>query len=1079
MSRAIKDLVCRYQTMLGRQVTRIAGWDTHGLPVEIEAQKRLGIERKREIEERGIEWFNARCRESVFTYKDEWERFSERIGYWLDYSRPYVTFHSDYIESCWWLLRQMADRGLLYRGHRVSPWCPDCQTVLSSNELSMGYRDVEDPSLWVTLRLLDGSGRRLLVWTTTPWTLVSNAALAVSPDIRYAEVEHEGDVLILARRRAEALFGEDRVGTSVSAGDLIGQRYERPFELIPADAVRGRAWEIVPTDFVSDEEGSGIVHVSPAYGADDFAAGREFGLKFMEPVRGNGAFAADLPLVGGMSFKQADPTLVDDLRERGLVFRHTREAHSYPHCWRCESPLVYMARHSWFARTSSLRRELLENNARIAWHPAQVGKGRFGEWLKGNVDWALSRDRYWGTPLPAWVSEDDPDHVEWIGSFAELAEKAGGLPDDFDPHRPFIDAVTWRCPKTGSIMRRTPEVIDAWFDSGAMPWAQWHYPFENEETHRRHFPADFICEGVDQTRGWFNSLHVISTMLGLGPAFRNVIVNDLILDAKGRKMSKSKGNVVDPWDAVADHGADGVRWYMITVSNPWLPTRFDPDGVRESAARFFDTLLNTYKFFALYANLEDNVATAGSADSEDPSDAAAAAESGDGPADRPGAPPAKARSAPLQGAPARPPIDRWLLSRLNRLVRTVRTEIDGYNPTRAYRAVSTFVDADLSNWYVRRSRARFWTGTGAHGPSAGGSGSADRLPLAEDRSGDARAAFAALHEALRVTALLIAPVTPFTSDWLHRALTGRSSHLEPFPEVDESAIDDRLEADMAAVRTLSTLGRAAREEAAIRVRQPLGRLLAVVPGAAPRDEVLALLRDEINVKRVEFASSSEGLVRLEARPDFRALGRRFGRLTPVVAGAIRGLDGDALKVVRAGGTVRVEAGGERHDVGADDMEIVERAGGDWIVRTEGRITAALDPTLTDELRLEGLARELVNRIQRLRRDSGLAVTDRIELGRGGRGEGAGSGAGAREGDCARDAGGAAGCGGGAGGRGRAADEGGRCRREGRWRWVSGWRRAPERLGRPQAVDRGGRRRRTPGHPSCPEAGAFPAAARPR
>ncbi len=941
ISRAIKDLMCRYQTMLGRHVTRIAGWDTHGLPVEIEAQKQLGIEDKREIEERGIAWFNERCRESVFTYKDDWERFSERIGYWLDYSRPYVTFHAEYVETAWWLLRQMANRGLLYRGHKVVPWCPSDQTVLSSHELSLGYRDVKDPSLWVTLELLDGSGRHLLVWTTTPWTLVSNVALAVNPAIEYVEVVHEGRRLILARSRAEMLFGEAHGGGAVDAAELVGARYRRPFELIAADTVRGKAWEIVPGDFVSDEEGSGIVHMAPAYGADDYQAGKDFGLAVLEPVQPDGTFAADLPLVGGVFFKDADDRLVADLEARGLVFRSTREVHSYPHCWRCDAPLVYMARHSWFARTSSLRDDLLANNARVSWHPPEVGEGRFGEWLKGNVDWALSRDRYWGTPLPVWVSEDDPDRVQWIGSFAELAEKAGGLPDDFDPHRPFIDEITWSCPETGATMRRVPEVVDVWFDSGAMPWAQWHYPFENRELYKRHFPADFICEAVDQTRGWFYSLHAISTMLGLGPAFRNVIVNDLILDAEGRKMSKSRGNVVDPWDAVADHGADGVRWYMVTVSNPWLPTRFDPEGVKESAARFFDTLLNTYRFFALYANVED-WAPGGAPGTAAPETAA----------------PDSAPPGPAPDPAARPALDRWLLSRLHGLVARARQEIDGYNPTRAYRAVAAFVDAELSNWYVRRARPRFWGNTDP---------------------ADAAAAFATLHEALRTVALLIAPVTPFVSDWLHRALTGRSSHTERFPEADPAMIDETLEADMADVRSLSTLARAAREQVRIRVRQPLGRLLAVVPGEPPADEVLALLVDEINVKEIGFAASSEGLVTLVARPGFRALGRRFGRLTPEAAQRIRELGAGELGVVRGGGTVRVEVGGEWHEVGSDEMDVVEEARGDWVVRSEGRYTVALDPSLSDGLRREGLARELVNRVQRLRRKSGLDITDRIRL----------------------------------------------------------------------------------------------------
>ena len=936
ISRAIKDLVCRYQTMLGRHVTRIAGWDTHGLPVEIEAQKQLGIEDKREIEERGIAWFNERCRESVFTYKDEWERFSERIGYWLDYSRPYVTFHAEYVETAWWLLKQMADRGLMYRGHKVVPWCPSDQTVLSSHELSLGYRDVKDPSLWVTLELLDGSERHLLVWTTTPWTLVSNVALAVNPAIEYVEVAHEGKRLVLARGRAEALFGAEHVGAAVDAEDLIGARYRRPFELVAADTVKGKAWEIVPGDFVSDEEGSGIVHMAPAYGADDYQAGKDFGLAVLEPVQPDGTFAADLPLVGGVFFKDADDRLIEDLKARGLVFRSTRETHSYPHCWRCDTPLVYMARHSWFARTSSLRDDLLANNARVSWHPPEVGEGRFGEWLKGNVDWALSRDRYWGTPLPVWVSEDDPERIEWIGSFAELAEKAGGLPEDFDPHRPFIDEITWTCPETGATMRRVPEVVDVWFDSGAMPWAQWHYPFENRELYERHFPADFICEAVDQTRGWFYSLHAISTMLGLGPAFRNVIVNDLILDAEGRKMSKSRGNVVDPWDAVADHGADGVRWYMVTVSNPWLPTRFDPEGVKESAARFFDTLLNTYRFFALYANVEDWAP-------------GAAPDVGDAVADG-------VDVAPDVGD--RPPLDRWLLSRLHSLVTVVRSEIDGYNPTRAYRAVAAFVDGELSNWYVRRARPRFWGNTDA---------------------GDSAAAFATLHEALRTVALLIAPITPFVSDWLHRALTGRSSHTERFPVADPAIVDEALEAQMADVRSLSTLARSAREQVRIRVRQPLARMMAVVPGDAPADDVLALLVDEINIRKVEFTASSDALVTLVARPAFRALGRRFGKLTQEAARKIRELGAEELGAVRAGGTVRIEVDGAPHRVGADEMEVVEEARGEWIVRSEGRYTVALDPGLTDELRREGLARELVSRVQRLRREAGLDITDRIRL----------------------------------------------------------------------------------------------------
>ena len=922
ISRTLKDLFCRYQALQGKHVTRIAGWDTHGLPVEIEAQKQLGINDKREIEERGIAWFNEQCRESVFRYKEDWERLSERIAYWLDYSRPYVTFHKEYVESVWWILKQLADRGLLYKGHKVVPWCPKDETVLSSHELSLGYKDVEDPSLFVTMELLDGSGRKLLVWTTTPWTLVSNVALAVNPELSYVEVAHEDQVLIVSRGRALALFEESQIGADVDVADLVGQRYQRPFELLAPG--RGKTFEILEGEFVSDEEGSGIVHMAPAYGADDYRVGQEHGLAILEPVGVDGRFPEDMDLVGGMFFKDADDVLAEDLKERGLVFRYGRASHSYPHCWRCDSPLVYMARHSWFARTSDLRDDLMANNDRINWNPPEVGRGRFGEWLRGNVDWALSRDRYWGTPLPAWVSEDDPERVEWIGSYAELEEKAGPLPDDFDPHRPYIDEYVWTCPETGATMRRTPEVLDVWFDSGAMPWAQWHYPFENQELFERHFPADYICEAVDQTRGWFYSLHAISTMLGKGPAFRNAVVNDMILDANGQKMSKSRGNVVDPWDAVNAHGADGIRWYMITVSNPWLPKQFDPAAVRESSAQFFDTVLNTYRFFALYANVEGWTP-----------------------------------EQPSPEASERPALDRWILSRLHTLVARVREELDQYEPTRAYRLVGDFVDADLSNWYVRRSRGRFWGNTDP---------------------ADQSAAFQTLHEVLRVVGSLVAPVTPFFSDWLHRSLTGVSSHLSPFPSSNADLIDEGLEEQMAHVRALSTLGRAAREEVKIRVRQPLGVMRAVVPGTEMDEDAVTLLKEELNVKEVDFSASAADMVTLSARPNYRSLGRRFGKATEEAARAIRELEPAQVAAFRDGAAVSVVVGGESHALEAEDLEVVESAEGDWVVRSEGSYLAALDPTLTDELRAEGTAREVINRVQRLRRDSGLDITDRIQLG---------------------------------------------------------------------------------------------------
>jgi isoleucyl-tRNA synthetase len=940
-SRAIKDAVARFRTMQGRYVPRMAGWDTHGLPVEIEAEKVLGISGKPEIEAVGIARFNEVCRESVLRYTAEWERFSGRIGYWLDYSDPYVTFHSAYIESVWWSLRQIADRELIYRGHKILPYCPRCGTGLSSHEVAQGYREVKDPSLYLTMPVLEdrgGSERRFLVWTTTPWTLVSNVALAVDPELIYAEVRHAAVPVIVARERVKALFGEAaEVLREFPGRELVGLRYQRPFDWLeardePAGA-RERAWRVVPAEFVSAEEGTGIVHMSPAFGADDYAVAQREGLPILQPLDDRGEFTPDVPLVGGKFVKDADDDLIADLKARGLLFRASRELHSYPHCWRCRSPLLYMARDSWFIRTTALREQLLKNNARIRWYPPEMGTGRFGEWLENNVDWALSRNRFWGTPLPIWVCEHEPSHVEVIGSFAELRERLGELPDDFDPHRPFIDELTWQCtrPGCGGTSRRTPEVIDVWYDSGAMPFAQFHYPFAGKETFARFFPADFICEGVDQTRGWFYSLLAISTLLGLGPSYRNVIVNDLILDAEAQKMSKSRGNVVDPGEAIDEFGADAIRWYLLAASHPWLPKRFDPDAVREVQRKVFDTLRNTYRFFALYANLEDW------------SPGASAIEVAE-----------------------RPVIDRWLVSRMHAVAAAVGGSFEAYDLTPAVRRLGEFVVDDLSNWYVRRSRDRFW-------------GSAD------DRG--TLAAFSTLHEALVAAARLAAPAIPFLADWLHRALRGGESvHLAPFPSATGER-DIPLERGMEAVRWLATLGRAAREEVRIKVRQPLGVLYAVVPEEIELGpELLSVLRDELNVQRVEFMDRAEDLVTFSARPNFRNLGVRFGKRTPLVAEAIRRLDSGALSAFRAGQPLSVQIEGEAAELDADDLEVTQQARGDLAIASEGPYTVALDPTITPALRAEGLARELVNRVQRLRKETGLEVADRIWLGVAGNGE---------------------------------------------------------------------------------------------
>lgn len=942
MARTLKDTVARFRTMQGRYVPRMAGWDTHGLPVEIEAEKRLGISGKREIEELGIARFNEVCRESVLTYTDEWERFSARIGYWLDYSDPYVTYRPQYVESVWWLLSEINKRGLFYRGHKILPYCPRCGTGLSSHEVAQGYKDVKDPSLYLAMPVLgdDGQpdGRELLVWTTTPWTLVSNVALAISPTEEYVEVAREGRRYILMRARVAALFGDEAEATrSYRPEELAGLAYQRPFDWVQptgfSDEQVRNAWHVYPADFVSSGDGTGIVHISPAFGADDYALGQSVGLPVLRPVDDRGAFREDLPLVGGVFVKDADTDLVIDLKGRGLVFKSSREEHSYPHCWRCQSPLLYMARDSWFIRTTAVRDQLIANNNQVGWNPPEVGAGRFGEWLENNIDWAISRNRYWGTPLPAWVCDREPSHVEFIGSFDELKRKTGRaeLPD---PHRPFVDELEWTCEQCGGTMRRTPEVIDVWFDSGAMPFAQHHYPFENRELQESQFPADYIAEGVDQTRGWFYSLLAISTLLGRGPAYRNVIVNDQILDAKGLKMSKSRGNTVNPWEAIDQFGADSIRWYLLSTSNPWLPKRFEPEGVREVQRKTFDTLRQTYRFFALYANLEG-----WTADAEVPAE--------------------------------RSVLDRWLLSRLATVTASVTEDLEGYDLTHAVRAIADFVVDDLSNWYVRRSRDRFW-------------GSADQA--------DTRSAFATLHQALVTVSRLMAPFAPFLSDWVHRALTGGSVHLAPFPSVESAPVDAELERGMQAVRTLSTLGRAARDAVGIRVRQPLGALYAVVPdGYGVNATLLEILRDELNVHRVEFMHAAEELVTYSAKPNFKSIGKVHGSSTQPAAAAIRALTSDQLAAFRRGepveyGYVRVDGEQATFTLAETDFDLQQTAQGEYAIEAEGAFTVALDPTITPELRLEGLARELVNRVQNLRKESGLEVQDRIRLGVFGDGE---------------------------------------------------------------------------------------------
>ena len=971
-ARTVKDLFCRHRAMKGHYVARKAGWDTHGLPVEIEVEKQLGISGKPEIEKIGVERFNQLCRESVWKYRGEWEKLSERIAYWLDYDHPYVTYSNDYVESVWWALATLHARDFLYRGHKILPYCPRCGTALSSHEVAQGYKDVSDPSVYVALDLLETGGgaaaaradgrsmRRLLVWTTTPWTLLSNTALAVNPDIDYVELRRKvGDdrTVILADSSVHAVLGDDHgdrwTRVRVMRGsEMAGWRYARPLDWVPYPPT-GAHEIIVAEAFVSAGEGTGIVHMSPAFGADDYAAAQRNGLAFLQPVDTRGQFPEGTPVVGGLGVKAADPLIVEELKRRDVLWKAGFKVHSYPHCWRCGTPLLQYARTSWFVRTTGFRDAMLARNARVDWHPEEVGRGRFGEWLTNNIDWAISRDRYWGTPLPVWLCDADEKHVDVVDSYRALGERSGApLPADFDPHKPFIDRYTWACraPGCSGTMTRTPEVIDTWFDSGSMPFAQWHFPFENRDEFERSFPADFIAEGIDQTRGWFYSLLAIAT--GLGDAlpnngvipgtrttsteaspYRAVVVNDLVLDAAGKKMSKSVGNVVNPWEVIDRHGADAVRLFLVAASQLSLPRAFDESQLRAVAGSFLLTLRNVYSgIFAQYANF--------------------------------GWTPSPADPVPS----ARPVLDRWILSRFETVARQVDERLMKFEATDAVRLAMAFVDEDVSKWYVRQTRARFY----------------------DVESADNRAAFATLHTVLVGACRLLAPFAPFTTDWIHRELTGESVHLASFVSPAVIAPDPGLEAGMDAIRTLATLGRAAREDGAAKtgqplvrkVRQPLARVVCVVPpqmGGTSVPLLLDLLAAELNVKRVELATSADALVTLEAKPNFRTLGKKFGKSTPIAAQAVSGLTSEQLRGFEGGDPIEITVDGTTRALDADDLVIVRRAAGELVVAERGGYFAAIDAEITPALRAEGLAREVVSAVQRMRKEAGLAVSDRILL----------------------------------------------------------------------------------------------------
>jgi isoleucyl-tRNA synthetase len=913
-ARAFKDLYPRFQTMRGRDVPRKGGWDCHGLPVELEVEKELGLSTKHEIEAYGIEAFNQRCRDSVRRYVEDWSALTTRSGTWIDTADAYWTLSNEYIESVWWLVRQLWDADLLYEGHRVSPYCARCGTALSSHEVAQGYRDVVDPSVYVRFPVTEGPaiGADLLVWTTTPWTLISNVAAAVGPGITYVRIADPagGRDLVLGEAVAARRYPEAAVTARWAGTELVGSRYDRPFALL--DASEGNPWRVVAADYVSDTDGSGIVHIAPAFGEDDAQVGRLEGLPTINPVDEDGAFDHRVPPFAGQFVKDADRAIIDDLAARGLLVAEEAYEHAYPHCWRCGTPLIYWAKTSWFARTSDRRSELLDQNEQIGWHPEHIKHGRFGKWLEGNIDWALSRDRYWGTPLPIWrCGECRTDTC--IGSVAELAERSGLDLSSLDLHRPYVDDITLPCADCGGTARRLAPVLDAWFDSGSMPSAQHHHPFAEDAHFEQAFPADFICEAIDQTRGWFYSLLAVNTLVFGQTPYRNVVCLGHIVDEHGAKMSKTKGNVIDPWHIFSTFGADALRWYFFSAGQPWSPRRVSEDGIRESTRQTLVTLWNVFAFHCTYADLDGWLSD--------------------------GRPPEPAHV-----------LDRWVLSELDDTTRIVTGALDEFDALGGASRLATFVD-DLSNWYVRRSRSRFWK---ASDP----------------------AAHATLHRCLVTVAELLAPFCPFLADELHTTLTGGASvHLADWPEPG-GWHDADLAASMAAARRLVALGRAARTDAKVKVRQPLPRALLLHPGATLTPEVLEEVSTELNVKALEDVDTLSGLLSWTVVPNFRALGPRLGPQVNDVKRALAEADGSALRrQLEAEGWIDV--GGVRLE--ASEVEVRATRHEAFALAEDAGWAVALDLSVDDELRAEGLARELVRSINDLRKETGMAIADRIQI----------------------------------------------------------------------------------------------------
>ena len=926
LTRVIKDMIPRYRTMKGFDVPRKAGWDTHGLPVEIEVEKLLGLDGKEQIEQYGLAPFIEKCKESVWKYKGMWEEFSGKVGFWADMDNPYVTYENDYIESVWWALRQIYDRGLLYKGFKVVPYCPRCGTPLSSHEVAQGYKDVKERSAIVRFKSKMDDGTYYLAWTTTPWTLPSNVALCVNPDITYVKVKSGEYTYILAEALLQQVLGEEyEIIEKYTGRELEYMEYEPLFPY--ADTKGKKAFYITCADYVTTTDGTGIVHTAPAFGEDDAQVGRKYDLPLVQLVDAKGEMCGGTPW-DGVFVKKADPMILKALEEAGLLAAAPKFEHSYPHCWRCDTPLIYYARESWFIKMTEVKEDLIANNNTINWIPESIGKGRFGDWLENVQDWGISRNRYWGTPLNIW--ECSCGHRHSIGSVAELREMSENCPADIELHRPYIDDVTLKCPKCGGTMRRVPEVIDCWFDSGSMPFAQYHYPFENKEIFEKNFPADFISEAVDQTRGWFYSLLAISTLVFNKAPYRNVIVLGHVQDENGQKMSKSKGNAVDPMEALTTYGADAIRWYFYINSAPWLPNRFHGKAVVEGQRKFLGTLWNTYAFFVLYANIDGFDAANYRLEYEKLS-----------------------------------VMDKWLLSKLNTLIKTVDTNLENYMIPETARALMQFTD-DMSNWYVRRCRERFW---------AGG--------MEQDKIN----AYMTLYTALVTLSKLAAPMVPFITEDIYQNLVRtsfagapESIHLCDFPVSDPSLIDAELEKNMDEVLKIVAMGRACRNEANIKNRQPIAKMF-IKAGEELPDFYTEIIREELNVKQVNYSDDVRDFTSYSFKPQMRTLGPKFGKKLGEIRNILAEIDGNAaMDSLREKGVLTLTfSDGETAELAEEDLLIDTKQVEGYVSLSEGEVTVVLDTNLTPELIREGIVREIISKIQTMRKEAGFEVMDHIRI----------------------------------------------------------------------------------------------------